>query len=59
MSRGDTFGYTFTELGDFPYYCRIHGRSMVGTITVVESLDDRGAGPPTPTKESSGEYSPY
>lgn len=25
MSRGDTFAYTFTTSGRFPYYCRYHG----------------------------------
>ena len=60
MSRGNTFDHTFTEEGIFPYYCRIHGRSMVGTITVVESLDDQATGPvPTPTKKPSGGYTGY
>ena len=38
MSQGDTFTFTFTETGTFPYYCRFHGDNggvgMAGTIIV-------------------------
>ncbi|HSM70972.1 MAG TPA: plastocyanin/azurin family copper-binding protein [Anaerolineales bacterium] len=32
---GDTFSFTFTEAGEFPYHCEIH-RGMQGEIIVVE-----------------------
>ncbi|MCI0413480.1 cupredoxin domain-containing protein, partial [bacterium] len=35
MSSGQTFQFTFNSPGTIPYYCRIHGASMTGTITVV------------------------
>ena len=25
MSQGDTYSFTFTEVGEYPYYCRFHG----------------------------------
>ncbi len=34
MAEGDTFTYTFTEEGVFPYYCLPHPW-MVGTVTVT------------------------
>jgi hypothetical protein len=33
LSPGDTFRYTFEQLGELEYYCKIHP-SMVGKITV-------------------------
>lgn len=36
---GETYSYTFTEVGDNGYFCGIHGAgSMSGTITVLEVL---------------------
>ena len=32
--QGETYSFTFNQGGVFPYYCRIHGASMSGTITV-------------------------
>ena len=43
LKRGDSFPHTFTEVGTFQYFCRVHPTVMQGTITVVEKLD----GPPT------------
>ena len=45
---GGDFSYTFTEVGDFEYYCLIHPW-MVGTITAAEAsqgkiLEDVGSG---------------
>ena len=34
MSQNATFTHTFSAAGTFPYYCRIHGAMMIGTITV-------------------------
>ena len=35
LSQGNTYSYTFTSVGTFPYYCAIHP-SMNGSITVTE-----------------------
>jgi plastocyanin len=46
LTQGDTFSFTFTQPGTYPYYCRFHGGpggvGMSGTV-VVEA-----AGQPTP-----------
>jgi len=34
LGRGQSFSFTFTESGTFPYHCGIHP-SMMGTITVT------------------------
>ncbi|HEY3296900.1 MAG TPA: plastocyanin/azurin family copper-binding protein [bacterium] len=34
MAGGATFTHTFSQAGTFPYYCRIHGVAMTGSITV-------------------------
>jgi plastocyanin len=40
MRGGDTFSHTFTEPGEYPYYCRFHGGpggvGMAGTIVVTK-----------------------
>jgi len=40
MRNGETFSFTFNEVGVFPYYCSNHGaaggQGMAGTITVTE-----------------------
>jgi plastocyanin len=33
MTPGQTFSYTFTEAGQYPYYCALHP-NMVGTVSV-------------------------
>ena len=43
LEQGGSFSRTFTEVGTFPYFCKIHPSSMQATITVVEAL-----GAPTP-----------
>ncbi|MHB1317526.1 MAG: plastocyanin/azurin family copper-binding protein [Anaerolineae bacterium] len=39
LSKGDDFFYTFTEAGEYPYFCAPHGgpggQGMSGTIVVV------------------------
>ena len=36
------FSHTFTSAGTFPYYCKVHGASMTGTVVVTTPT-------PTPT----------
>jgi plastocyanin len=33
MAPGQTFSHTFTEAGEYPYYCALHP-NMVGTVSV-------------------------
>jgi plastocyanin len=35
LNHGDTFSLTFSNLGNFPYFCQVHGQSMSGTINVT------------------------
>ncbi len=35
LNPGQSFSQQFTTTGTFPYYCRIHGAMMQGTIVVV------------------------
>ena len=46
---GETFSYTFTELGLFPYFCTIHPDRMRGWITVAASAEPTPTAVPTPT----------
>ncbi len=34
MGPGQTWSYTFTASGTFPYFCQIHGAQMTGTIII-------------------------
>lgn len=36
LSNGQTFSYSFTQAGNYPYHCSIHP-SMTGTIIVTSS----------------------
>ena len=35
LNPGQSFSHQFTAVGTFPYYCRIHGAMMQGTIVVM------------------------
>ena len=39
LRTGDTFEFTFTEAGEFPFYCELHGgpggQRMAGVIIVT------------------------
>jgi plastocyanin len=35
LNPGQSFSHQFTTMGTFPYYCRIHGAMMQGTIVVM------------------------
>jgi plastocyanin len=34
LNPGGGFQFTFNSPGTYPYYCRVHGIAMTGTITV-------------------------
>jgi LysM repeat protein len=34
LAPGQTFSFTFTQVGTYPYFCEIHGASMTGTVIV-------------------------
>ena len=48
LSKEDTLGHTFNEVGTFQYFCRVHPSTMQATVTVVANLDEQT---PTPTAE--------
>ena len=35
LYQGQTFTFTFTKVGTFPYFCRVHP-SMTATVTVTD-----------------------
>jgi plastocyanin len=35
LNPGQSFSHTFDTAGTFPYFCRIHGAAMQGTVTVM------------------------
>ena len=37
MAPAATFEHTFTEAGEFPYFCLLHS-NMVGTVSVFDHL---------------------
>lgn len=45
---GDSFSHTFLETGQFPYFCRVHGSSMSGTVTVAGSTANPSAASASP-----------
>lgn len=36
LSQGETFSFTFDEVGTFEYLCEVHQQQMRGTVTVTE-----------------------
>ncbi len=36
LNQNQSYQFTFTTPGTFPYYCRIHGAAMTGTVTVTQ-----------------------
>jgi plastocyanin len=34
IKSSGTFSFTFNNVGTFPYFCRVHGAMMTGTVTV-------------------------
>ncbi len=60
LGTGGSFERTFTEAGTFPYFCRVHGSIMTGTVNVVEgsagpASSAPAAGPSPEPDEDSGD----
>ena len=36
-ANGQTFEHTFDTAGTFPYFCKVHGAAMSGTVTVLDA----------------------
>ncbi len=34
IGSGMTFSHTFNQAGTFPYFCKVHGAMMTGTVIV-------------------------
>jgi plastocyanin len=49
-ANGDTFSWTFSTAGSFPYYCIVHPSQMHGTITVLGAA---GSGAPATSPGAS------
>jgi len=37
LHNGESFSFTFTNLGNFPYFCQVHGQSMSGSVAVSDT----------------------
>ena len=57
LAVGETFSFTFTQSGTFPYFCAVHPTVMRGTLTVVEkgAAKSQLPTPSTPQPGSGGE----
>lgn len=57
LMQGDTYEQTFTEAGEVPYYCKVHGgpggEGMSGVIVVQQAAEPDPA--PQPTAEPAPE----
>lgn len=52
-NNGFTYSFTFTTVGTYAYYCRVHGSMMTGTVTVAAATPT-----PTPTPTPSPTATP-
>jgi len=34
LGNGDTFSFTFDDVGTYPYFCELHPQQMIGTVVV-------------------------
>ena len=54
LQQGDSFSFTFDEVGSFPYFCRVHGVAMTATLTVVAA----GGSAPAPAAATAATPTP-
>ena len=47
LGKGDTYSFTFNQVGTFIYFCRVHPSTMNGTVTVLPPGEARAAPSPT------------
>ena len=64
-NNGDTFSYTFATVGEYDYFCTVHGAAMSGHVTVIaaagaaaSSAASPGSSGAAPPAASGGEGSP-
>jgi plastocyanin len=55
--NGDTFSYTFATVGEYDYYCTVHGAAMSGHVTVLAGAGS-SAGASAAASGSSAAASP-
>ncbi len=53
LSQGDSFSFTFDEVGVFPYFCEVHPSTMQAIVTVVARPEPTSTPMPTPTATST------
>ena len=61
LPGGSTYSFTFQNLGDFDYWCQLHGANQVGVVNVVADPDTDGDGQLNsndncPLTENSNQY---
>ena len=39
ISKGDLFSYTFNQVGEFPYFCKIYPQFMKAVVKVPVEID--------------------
>src|SRR5215218_4574180 len=54
LNNGDSFSFSFTEVGEFAYHCAIHPR-MTGVVVVTEAEDEEATAEPEATEEETEE----
>ena len=58
LKPGESFSRTFNQVGEFPYFCRVQGSFMSGTITVVESMEGQPSSPPAASSPETTDPAP-
>jgi len=53
QNNGDSFPFTFTTAGTFPFYCQVHPTTMKGTITVLAAGGTAGSPAPASAAPSA------
>jgi hypothetical protein len=55
LTQGQTFSFTFTQAGTFPYFCEVHP-NMTATIAVGQPGASGSQLPPQPPPGNSDDY---
>ena len=57
LTNGETFSFTFTEPGEFVYFCSFHPSTMRATVTVTAASQGSSAVPASDSGGGGGGYS--